>query len=84
MGNKESVHKQKWPEYDPGKIKEETFELVVQINGKVRAIIIAEIGINEKEAHKIALKSEKVKKFLEGKQIKKTIYIKDKVFSIVA
>ncbi len=84
MGNKESIHNQKWPEYDPKKIKEDTFELVVQINGKVRDTISAELGIGEKEAEKIALQSEKIKKYLEGKQIKKIIYVENKILNIVS
>ena len=83
LGNKDSIHEQKWPKYDLKKIKEKTFELVVQVNGKVRDTIEAEVGIEEKEAQKIALQSEKIQKFLEDKQVKKTIYIKDKILNIV-
>ena len=83
LGNKDSVHNQEWPAYDPKKIKEEKFQLVVQINGKVRDTILAEIGRSEKEAIEIALQSKKIQKFLEGKQIKKTIFIKDKILNLV-
>ncbi|NQV13410.1 MAG: class I tRNA ligase family protein, partial [Parcubacteria group bacterium] len=83
IGNKESISQEKWPEYDPKMVKEDTIELVIQINGKVRDKMSVEVGITEKEALKLAKKSEKVKKYLEGGEIKKVIFVPDKLLSLV-
>jgi len=63
--------------------KEEEIELVVQVNGKVRDKMMVKAGISEDDAKKLALASEKVQKFLEGKELKKVIFVKGKLVSIV-
>ena len=83
LGYKDSILKEKWPEYDKKLIKEEAFYLVVQINGKLRDTIGTPLGISEKEAKKLALESEKIQKWLENKKIKKTIFVKDKLINFV-
>jgi len=83
LGHKELIFKEKWPEYDPALIKDEEIELVIQINGKLRDRIKVSANISEDEAKKIALKSEKVKKFIGDKKIKKTIFVKGKLINIV-
>jgi leucyl-tRNA synthetase len=84
IGNKESIFNQSWPKYNEELIKDEQIELVVQINGKVRDRISVESGISEEEAKETALASEKIKKWLDGKQPKKIIFVKGKLVSIVA
>ncbi len=83
LGNKESIFLESWPEYNPDLIKDEEVELVVQVNGKVRDRIMVSAEIKEEEAKRLALESEKVKTFISGKEIKKIIYIKGKLVSIV-
>lgn len=83
LGHKESIFKERWPEYDKELIKDEEVEIVIQINGKVRDRIIASAEISEKEAKKMALDSEKIKDFVGDKKIKKFIYIKGRLISIV-
>ena len=83
LGHKESILKQKWPKFDSRLIKEEIFQLVVQVNGKVRDTISASVGISEKQAKDLALKSEKIQKWLGDKKIKKTIFLKDKLINFV-
>ena len=80
---KGSVHKQKWPKYNPKLIKEEKIKLVIQINGKVRDTIEVDADISEKEAKEIALAQEKSKKWLEGKQIKKVVFVSGKLINLV-
>ncbi|MEK7626985.1 MAG: leucine--tRNA ligase [Patescibacteria group bacterium] len=80
---KYSVHKEKWPEYDIELTKEKTFDMVIQINGKMRGIFNAEIGISEDAAKKIALQDNKIQSCIAGKNIKKIIFIKDKLINIV-
>ena len=58
-------------------------ELVVQINGKVRDKIEVDTSLSKDELEKIALSSEKVIKWVEGKKIKKMIFIPPKLISIV-
>jgi leucyl-tRNA synthetase len=83
IGNKESIFKQAWPKYNPALVKDETINLVIQINGKIRDTIEVSADISEEEAKKIALESEKVKKWLEGKETIKVIFVKGKLVNIV-
>lgn len=81
LGNKKSIFLEQWPEYK--ELKKSINIIVVQINGKVRAKIEAEFGIKQEQIEKIALDDPLVKKWINGKKIKKTIYISGKIFSIV-
>jgi len=83
LGNKNSIHGQKWPEYDSKLIKEEIIMLVIQINGKVRDKIEAEAGISQKEAERLTLSQEKVKQWILGKKVRKIIFIPNKLINIV-
>jgi len=74
---------QKWPSWNEKLIKEEKILLIVQVNGKVRDKIEVEREISQKEAQEIALASEKVKKWLEGKKIKKVIFVPGKLINFV-
>ena len=78
-----SIHFEKWPEYDQKLIQENIFELVVQINGKVRDSIEVTVEISEKDAAEIVLSREKVKKYLENKPVKKVIYIPGRLINFV-
>ena len=57
--------------------------LIIQINGKVRDKIEAEADISEERAKELALSSEKIKKWTGGKEIKKVIFVKNKLINIV-
>jgi|AntAceMinimDraft_18_1070375.scaffolds.fasta_scaffold00947_4 leucyl-tRNA synthetase len=83
LGHGDSIFKEKWPEYDKTLIKEEAFYLIVQINGRLRDTIGTPLGISEKQAKDLALKSEKIQKWLENNKIKKTIFVKDKLINFV-
>jgi len=82
-GNKDSIFKQQWPRYDKNLIKDDTFELVLQVNGKIRETEIVNSQITEMEAKKIALESDKIKKWIDGKEVIKVIYVKGKLVNIV-
>jgi leucyl-tRNA synthetase len=60
-----------------------TFELVVQVNGKVRDKITVASDISEDEAKATVLASEKVQKWLEGKTPKQVVYVKGRLVSVV-
>lgn len=83
LGGKKSVHLENWPEYDRSLAKEKEIELVVQINGKVREKLSAPAGISEEDAKKLAFSSEKVKKWIEGKEIRKLLFVKGRLINIV-
>ena len=83
LGNKTSVHLEVWPEYDPKLVEEDEFELVVQVNGKTRATVTAARGTHEEGAKKLALGEERVQTFLEDKEIKKVIFVADRLINFV-
>ena len=83
LGHKKSIHIEKWPKYSKAKIKEKTFMLVVQINGKVRDQFEASLGIKEKEAKDLTLKRENVNLYIKGNSIKRVIWVPNKLINIV-
>ena len=83
LGNKKSVHLEKWPEYDFKLIIKENFELIIQINGKLRDKFPVESGISQKKAEKLVLSRGKVINFIAGGKIKKIIFVPDKLINIV-
>jgi leucyl-tRNA synthetase len=83
LGNKGSVFEEKWPEYDPKLAKDEEIELVIQVNGKVRDTVKVSPNISEEEAKKVVMESEKVKKFIEDKEIRKVVYVKGRLINVV-
>jgi len=78
-----SIFEEKWPEYDETLIEEEMITLIVQINGKVRDQIQVKKGISEEKAKELALESEKVQKWIKDKEIKKVIFVTDKLINFV-
>lgn len=80
---KKSIHLEDWPEYNPKLLEEEKVSLVVQINGKVRDTIEVERGLDENQARFLAMASDKIQKHISEEEIKKVIYIKDKLINLV-
>jgi len=83
IGNKNSVHNQKWPTHDKELIKEERIDLVIQVNGKVRDRVEVEADISEEKAKDLAISREKIKNRISGKEIKKVIFVSGKLINIV-
>lgn len=83
LGNSESIFKQSWPEVDESALATDTATVVVQVNGKVRTSLQLPVGVSEAEAQKAALAEANVKKFTDGKPVKKTIYVPDKILNLV-
>ena len=73
-----SIHQQPWPAFDPEIAKEEAITLVVSVNGKVRARITVPAGITEDDARAQALAAEEIRRFIDGKPVKKVIYVADR------
>ena len=83
LGNKISVHLERWPEVDENLLAEELVTLVVQVNGKFRDSIKMKRGLPEEDVKKMVLENKKIQKEIIGKEIKKFIYIQDKLTNIV-
>jgi leucyl-tRNA synthetase len=83
LGHKKSIFLEKWPQYDPKLIKDEEVMLIIQINGKVRDQIKMPTGSREEEIEKIALAQEKIIKYIEGKEIRKVVFVKDRLINFV-
>lgn len=83
FGEKKSIHKSSWPKWDKKKIVDETIKLAVQVNGKVRAEITFPKDMKEEEIKKIALKDKNIINWIENKEIKRFIYIPNRVINIV-
>ena len=78
------VHDASWPEYDEEKTKESTVEIALQIMGKVRSRITVPVDISKEEAIALAKADEKIAAAIDGKTIKKEIYVPGKLVNIVA
>jgi leucyl-tRNA synthetase len=83
LGNKKSIFISKWPEFDPSKITETTVKIMVQVNGKVRAEFESVSGARDDEVKNTALNMAEIKKWTEGKDIKKIIVVKGRLVNIV-
>jgi len=83
IGEKPSIHRQSWPKYDPKRVVEEEITVVVQVDGKLRDTLTVAAGEKEEKVKQLAMASDKVKKFMEGKQVAKTIYVPGKLINIV-
>ncbi len=78
-----SVHLEEWPEYDEDIAKKEIFSLGIQINGKIRDDIEIERDQDEKTVKEQVLSREKVQKYIANKNVKRFIYVPNKIISIV-
>ena len=83
MGFGGTVTDQQWPAYDEAKCKDETVEIVVQLNGKVRAKLSIPAETEAADAIALAKQEEKIKAAIEGMQIVKEIYVKGKLVNLV-
>ena len=83
LGNTTLTFEEEWPTFDEKLTVENNFNLVLQVNGKVRDMIPAQIGISKDDAEKLAFSSEKVQKFIKGKEVVKVIVVPNKLVNIV-
>lgn len=79
-----AVHDAKWPEYDESKTVENSVEIVLQIMGKVRSRMTIPVDMPKDEVIALAKADEKIAAAIEGKTIKKEIYVPNKLVNIVA
>jgi len=83
LGRQGPVFKQPWPEYDEELAREEEVEVVVQINGRVRSHIRVALGASREDVQRRALEDDKIRSFVEGKQIVRVIVVPDKLVNVV-
>ena len=76
-------HKKNWPSYDEKLIEESKVVIVVQVNGKKRGLLDTEKDINEENLFKLINQDQKLNKYIEKKEIKKKIYVKNKLINII-
>ncbi|MFZ0545679.1 MAG: leucine--tRNA ligase [Candidatus Promineifilaceae bacterium] len=82
-GRPYSIHQQSWPTWDEEAVKEESIELVVQVNGKVRDKLEVPVGTPDETLKQLALASEKAQGWMEGKEPRKVIVVRGRLVNIV-
>ena len=83
LGHDHTIAYEPWPTYDEEKTKDQEYEMVVQVNGKVRGKMMVATDTSKEEMEELAKQLDNVKKFTEGKEIVKTIVVPKKLVNIV-
>lgn len=78
-----SIFDAPWPQHDEGAMKKDMIDIILQVNGKVRGKITAPAGIGEARLQQMALGDENVQKHVDGKPVRKFIYVPGKLANIV-
>ncbi len=84
LGNVGSIAYAKWPTYDENKLVEDTVEIVVQVNGKIKQHLKVSRTASKEELEELALNDEKIKAELEGKTIRRVIAVPGNLVNVVA
>jgi leucyl-tRNA synthetase len=84
LGHEDTISYEAWPAFDEAKLVDDEVEIVVQINGKVRAKVNVPAEASREELQDIAMANEDVKEFIEGKTVRKVIAVPGKLVNIVA
>ncbi len=83
LGNSDLVSLAKWPEYDESKTVDDSVQMPVQINGKVRSVVVLPVGADKDTVLAVAKADEKIKQALDGKTVVKEIVVPGKIINIV-
>jgi leucyl-tRNA synthetase len=83
LGNAPSIVDSAWPSFDPALCVEDEVKVVVQVNGKVRADLVVPVDTPEDELKAMAMASEKVRKHVEGREIRKVFVVPNRLVNIV-
>ena len=84
LGNREMLARAKWPEYDPAKCVDAAVEIAVQISGKIKARLMIPTDSTEEAVKALVMADANVQAALAGKTVIKEIYVKGKLYNIVA
>ncbi len=83
LGYKKSVHLEEWPSFNAEALKEDSYELVIQVNGKVRDKVNINYEMNDDQIKELSLKRPNILKWTQDKEIRKIIIVKGKIMNIV-
>jgi leucyl-tRNA synthetase len=83
LGHREAVVDARWPQADPAALKQDSLEIVVQVNGKLRGRVAIPVNAKEDTVREIALADEGVARHVGGKVVKKVIVVPGKLVNIV-
>jgi leucyl-tRNA synthetase len=83
LGHHGNISFQPWPKPDPAWLVEEQVEIVIQVNGRVRGKLFVPAGIDEQGCMDLAMRDKKVQGYLEGKTVRKVVYVQDRLLNIV-
>jgi leucyl-tRNA synthetase len=83
LGNETDLAETSWKSYSEEALKKDEVLLIVQVNGKVRGKVLVPDGTGEEEARAAALGDTRVQEWMEGKTIKKTIYVPNRIVNLV-
>jgi leucyl-tRNA synthetase len=83
LGGKKSLQLEKWPKFDAFKLVESTADIIIQVNGKVKGKITVVSGSSESQVKLEALKNEGVVKALAGNEIKRVVFVPNKLMNLV-
>ncbi len=83
LGGKKSLQLEKWPKFDESKLAESTVEIIIQVNGKVRGKITVMADSKEDAVKTEALKNEGVTRALAGNEIKRLVFVPNKLINLV-
>ncbi len=83
LGHREAVVDARWPQADPAALKQDSLEIVVQVNGKLRGRVAVPVDAKEDKVREIALADEGVARHVGGKAVKKVIVVPGKLVNIV-
>lgn len=83
LGNKESVFRSQWPQYDEVLIKDDEVNVAIQVNGKLRGTLMVASDISEAEIMALVLADEKISQWIRDKEIVKKIFVPGKIFNLV-
>jgi len=83
LGHQDSIFKETWPVAEAAMVKEDTINLLVQVNGKLRDKIVIPAGTEKEKAAELAMASAEVKKWVEGKEIRNIVFVPNRLLNIV-
>lgn len=83
LGEKKSINISSWPKYDETLMKDTESKIIIQVNGKVRAEIMVGADEDEEKIKQKALNNETILKFIASSEVKKVIYVKNRLVNIV-
>ncbi len=83
LGHEDSIHHTEYPQHEEKYLVQDTIEYPISVNGKKRATAMIPVNATKEEAQKIALETENLKKWIEGKEIRKVIFVPKRMINLV-